>query len=89
MATVLSLHLGATKVHAAVAVGGRIDVLALDDAATAVPAPDLTDGRALVRLLVDVVGAPSPRVAAWVVALVAVETFGRVEGLRCNKRRGC
>ena len=53
MPTVLSIHFGATAVHAAVLADGRIDVLALADDRVSVEAPDLTDGRALVRLLVD------------------------------------
>ena len=53
MSTVLSLHLGTTTVYGAVSVGGRIDVLALGDGVIGVAAPDPTDGRALVRLLVD------------------------------------
>jgi len=53
MPTVLSLHLGATAVHAAVSVDGRIDVLALGGGTVATAAPDPTDGRSLVRLLVD------------------------------------
>ena len=53
MATALSLHFGAASTHAAVAVDERIDVLALTDNAVDVPAPDPTDGRALVRLLVE------------------------------------
>ena len=53
MPTVLSIHFGATAVHAAVSVDGRIDVLALADDRASVEAPDLTDGRGLVRLLVD------------------------------------
>ena len=53
MPTVLSLHLGATAVHAAVSVDGRIDVLALADDRASVQAPDPTDGRGLVALLVD------------------------------------
>jgi len=52
MPTVLSIHFGATAVHAAVSVDGRIDVLALADGRASVEAPDLTDGRGLVRLLV-------------------------------------
>ena len=53
MPTVLSIHFGATAVHAAVSADGRIDVLALADDRVSVEAPDLTDGRGLVRLLVD------------------------------------
>ena len=53
MPTVLSLHLGANAVHAAVSVDGRIDVLALADDRASVEAPDPTDGHGLVRLLVD------------------------------------
>ncbi|HCV34497.1 MAG TPA: hypothetical protein DGF10_07490 [Acidimicrobiaceae bacterium] len=53
MATALSLHLGVTSAHASVAVDDRIDVLALTESAVDVPAPDPTDGRALVRLLVE------------------------------------
>jgi len=53
MPTVLSIHLGATAVHAAVSVDGRIDVLAMADDRASVQAPDPTDGRGLVRLLVD------------------------------------
>ncbi len=53
MPTVLSLHLGTTAVHAAVSVDGRIDVLAMADERASVEAPDPTDGRGLVRLLVD------------------------------------
>jgi len=52
MPTVLSLHLGATAVHAAVSVDGRIDVLALADDRVSIEAPDPTDGRGLVALLV-------------------------------------
>jgi hypothetical protein len=53
MPTVLSLHLGTTAVHAAVSVDGRIDVLAMADERASVEALDPTDGRGLVRLLVD------------------------------------
>lgn len=53
MPTVLSLHLGATAVHAAISVDGRIDVLALADDQASVEAPNPTDGRGLVALLVD------------------------------------
>ena len=52
MPTVLSLHLGGSSVHAAVSVGGRIDVLALGDGRTDLPAPSPTDGPGLVRMLV-------------------------------------
>ena len=51
MPTVLALHLGGSTVHAAVAIGGRIDVLALDDQSMHLPAPALTDGPGLVRVL--------------------------------------
>ena len=52
MPTVLSLHLGGSSVHAAVSVGGRIDVLALGDGRADLPAPSPTDGPGLVRMLV-------------------------------------
>ncbi len=52
MPTVLSLHLGGSSVHAAVSVGGRIDVLALGDGRADLPAPSPTDGPGLVRVLV-------------------------------------
>ena len=51
MPTVLALHLGGSTVHAAVAIRGRIDVLALDDQSMHLPAPALTDGPGLVRVL--------------------------------------
>ena len=51
MPTVLSLHLGGSSVHAAVSVGGRIDVLALGDGRADLPAPSPTDGPGLVRVL--------------------------------------
>lgn len=51
MPTVLALHLGGSTVHAAVAIGGRIDVLALDDQSMHLPAPAPTDGPGLVRVL--------------------------------------
>jgi len=53
MPTVLSIHFGTAAVHAAVSVDGRVDVLALADDRASVEAPDLADGRGLVRLLVD------------------------------------
>ena len=53
MPTALSIHLGTTAVHAAVSVDGRIDVLAMAEDRTSVEAPDPTDGRGLVRLLVE------------------------------------
>ena len=52
MTTVLSLHLGGSSVHAAVSVGGRIDVLALGDGRADLPAPSPTDGPGLVKVLV-------------------------------------
>ena len=52
MPTVLSLHLGGSSVHAAVSVGGRIDVLALGDGRADLPAPSPTDGPGLVKVLV-------------------------------------
>ena len=51
MPTVLAIHLGGSTVHAAVAIGGRIDVLALDDQSMHLPAPAPTDGPGLVRVL--------------------------------------
>ena len=51
MPTVLALHLGGSAVHAAVVIGGRIDVLALDDQCMHLPAPAPTDGPGLVRVL--------------------------------------
>jgi len=51
MTTVLALHIGGASVHAAVSVGGRIDVLALGDARADLPAPAPTDGPGLVRIL--------------------------------------
>ena len=51
MTTVLALHIGGASVHAAVSVGGRIDVLALGDGRADLPAPAPTDGPGLVRIL--------------------------------------
>ena len=51
MPTVLALHLGGSTVHAAVAVRGRIDVLALDDQSMHLPAPAPPAGPGLVRVL--------------------------------------
>ncbi|MDG2428179.1 MAG: hypothetical protein P8M16_07095 [Acidimicrobiales bacterium] len=53
MSTVLSIHLGVSAVHAAVSVDGRIDVLALADSQASVDAPDLTDVRGVVLILVE------------------------------------
>ena len=51
MTTVLALHIGGASVHAAVSVGGRIDVLALGDGRADLPAPAPTDGPGLVHIL--------------------------------------
>ena len=51
MTTVLALHIGGASVHAAVSVGGRIDVLALGNGRADLPAPAPTDGPGLVRIL--------------------------------------